>query len=93
MSTFTLSEEVQQELAGALLEDEDLLASLRRVQPVEDPTHPGVFRCRCTVAVRRPLDPETSELRELDVSLRRSEGGFEAFALSGLEGLATQFES
>ena len=43
--------------------------------------------------MRRPLDPETSELRQLDVSLRRTEEGFEAFDLTGLEGLANQFES
>lgn len=92
MVSYTLSEEVRRKLAEALLEDQDLLVSLRRVRPAEDPDHAGLFRCQCTVAVRRPLDPETSELRQLDVSLRRTEDGFEAFELTGLEGLATQFE-
>ena len=93
MISYTLSDEVRHSLSEALLEDQDLLISLRRVQPVEDPARPGLFRCQCTVAVRRPLDPETSELRQLEVSLRRTEEGFEAFELTGLEGLATQFES
>ncbi len=92
MTTYTLSEDVSRELRGALLEDEDLLVSLRRVRPAEDPDQVGLFRCVCTVAVRRPLDPETSELRQLDVSLRRTEEGFEVFELTGLEGLAAQFE-
>ena len=92
MTSFTLSEEVRRQLNEALLEDQDLLVSLRRVQPVENPDQVGLFSCQCTVAVRRPLDPETSELRQLDVSLRRTEEGFEAFELTGLEGLATQFE-
>lgn len=92
MTTYTLNDEVRRKLREALLEDQDLLVSLRRVRPVEDPDHVGLFRCQCTVAVRRPLDPETSELRQLDVSLRRTEDGFEAFELTGLEGLATQFE-
>jgi len=93
MILYTLSDEVRRSLSEALLEDQDLLVSLRRVQPAEDPDRPGLFRCQCTVAVRRPLDPETSELRQLDVSLRRTDEGFEAFELTGLEGLSSQFES
>ena len=92
MTSFTLSDEVRRKLTAALLEDQDLLVSLRRVRPAEDGEHPGLFRCRCTVAVRRPLDPETSELCEHEVSLQRTEEGFEAVGLTGLEGLATQFE-
>lgn len=93
MTTFTLSEEVRHKLREALLEDQDLLVGLRRVRPAESSEQAGLYHCQCTVAVRRPLDPETSELRNLEVSLRRTEDGFEAFALTGLEGLATQFES
>ena len=92
MTTYTLSDEVRRKLREALLEDQDLLISLRRVHPTEDPDRVGLFRCKCMVAVRRPLDPETSELRHLNVKLRRTEEGFEAFDLTGLEGLATQFE-
>ena len=92
MTSYTLSEEVRRKLGEALLEDQDLLISLRRVHPTEDPDHAGLFHCKCMVAVRRPLDPETSELRHIDVTLRRTEDGFEAFELTGLEGLATQFE-
>lgn len=90
--TYTLSDEVRRKLGEALLEDQDLLISLRRVHPVEDSEHAGLFHCKCTVAVRRPLDPETSELRDLEVQLRRTEDGYEALDLTGLEGLATQFE-
>lgn len=93
MTSYTLSEEVQRQLREALLEDQDLLVSLRRIRPVEDLERAGLFHCQCTVAVRRPLDPETSELRQLDVTLRRTPEGFEAFGLTGLEGLATQFDS
>lgn len=93
MSEFTLNDVVRAKLAEALLEDEDLLISLRRARPVEDLQRAGLYRCQCTVAVRRPLDPETSELRELEISLRRTEGGFEALDLTGLEGVATQLEA
>ena len=93
MTNYTLTEEVRRKLSEALLEDQDLLVSLRRVRPVEDAERAGLFRCQCTVAVRRPLDPETSELRQLEVTLRRTDEGFEAFELTGLEGLATQFET
>ena len=93
MTSFTLSDAVRRKLREALLEDQDLLVSLRRVRPVEDPERVGLYRCQCTVAVRRPLDPETSELRRLEVTLRRTEEGFEVFDLTGLEGLATQFET
>ncbi len=92
MTSYTLSEVVRRKLREALLEDQDLLVSLRRVRPAEDPERAGLYRCQCTVAVRRPLDPETSELRQLDVSLRQTDDGFEAFDLTGLEGLANQFE-
>jgi hypothetical protein len=92
MTSYRLSEEVRSKLRGALLEDQDLLISLRRLRPVEDPDQAGLFRCQCTVAVRRPLDPETSELRQLEVSLRRTDDGFEAIDLTGLEGLAAQLE-
>ena len=92
MTTYTLSEEIRHKLSEALLEDQDLLISLRRLHPTEDPDRPGLFHCKCMVAVRRPLDPETSELRHLHVSLRRTEDGFEAFDLTGLEGLAVLYE-
>ena len=92
MTTYILSDDVRRQLSEALLEDEDLLASLRRVRPDEDPERPGLFHSRCTVAVRRPLDPETSELRELQVVLRKTSEGLEAFELTGLEGLANQLE-
>ena len=91
-TNYTLSDEVRRKLSEALLEDQDLLISLRRVHPTEDRDHAGHYHCKCMVAVRRPLDPETSELRHLDVRLRRTEDGFEAFDLTGLEGLAKQFE-
>ena len=92
MINFTLSDEVRRKLSEALLEDRDLLISLRRVRPTEDPERAGLFHCKCMVAVRRPLDPETSELRHLDVSLRRTEDGFEAVDLTGLEGVANLLE-
>ena len=92
MTGFILNDVVRGKLAEALLEDQDLLVSLRRARPEEDPERTGLFRCQCMVAVRRPLDPETSELRQLDVTLRRTEAGFEAIDLTGLEGLANQLE-
>lgn len=93
MAKLKLSDQVRQQLTEVLLEDRDLEASLRGQRPEEVPDSPGLYRCSCTLAVRRPLDPETSELREVEVALRSVEGGFEAFELKGLEGVAEQFES
>jgi hypothetical protein len=40
---------------------------------------------RPTLAVPRPFDPETAEMRQLEVYLRPVDGGMEVFAIRGLD--------
>lgn len=85
MERITIAEPVRQQLRASLLEDEDLIAGVRQERPVEVEGQPGQYRCVCTVAVRRPLDPETAEMRELEVWLQRLEDGWELFRVAGLD--------
>jgi hypothetical protein len=85
MDEFTIGPEVRELLTSAFLEERDFIDSLRQEKPVEDPAEPGVFQSRCIVAVRRPLDLETAQLRRLTVRMRRGASGWEVFALEGLE--------
>jgi hypothetical protein len=85
----SISEPVRRQLRAALLEELDLITSIQENNPTEVDGEPGSFTCDCTVAVRRPLDPETAELRELHVRLRKMETGW---LVSQIEGLTTESE-
>jgi hypothetical protein len=88
--TIQFASKIQDQLRLALVDAEDLRGALSHTsaEPVSHP--PGCFRARPSLAVPRPLDPETAELRQLEVYLRPVDGGFEVFAVRGLdlEGLA-----
>jgi len=86
MEDISIAESVRRQLRTALLEELDLITSLRESTRVEIPGEPGSYACECTVAVRRPLDPETAELKNLRVVLRRIETGW---LVSSDEGLST----
>jgi hypothetical protein len=84
--TIQFAEKVQQQLRLALVDFDDLRGALGQAQaePVANP--PGCFRARPTLAVPRPLDPETAEMRQLEVYLRPLDGGaLEVFAIRGLD--------
>ncbi len=85
MEPITIVETIRQLLRASLLEGEDLITAIQQERPVEVEGQPGHYRCDCTVAVRRPFDPETSEMRQVQVSLRRLEEGWEVYGLVGLE--------
>jgi len=80
-----LTESVRRRLREALLPERDLIDAIRQeeLRPVDD--EPGSYRCVCTLAVRRALDPETAELRRLDVTLHRTESGAMITDVAGLE--------
>jgi hypothetical protein len=86
MDDFSISEPVRRQLRAAMLEELDLISSLREQPPTEVPGQPGAYSCDCTVAVRRPLDPETAELKKLHVSLSKMESGW---LVSHVDGLPT----
>ncbi len=75
-------------LHAAMLDENDLVAFLRKGPLVEMPGHADQARCAGTLPVRRALDPETSELRPVEVVLRRTgEGRWQVVSISGLEDL------
>lgn len=86
MEEISISEPVRRQLRSYLLEQRDLIDSVRKEHHTAIAGQPGNYRCLCTVAVRRPLDPETAELRQLDVTLRRVEKGWVISAVDGLSG-------
>lgn len=85
MEEIKISEEVQAILRYSLLDEQDLRDSLVDGIAEEVSTEDGTLRCKCFLAVRRQFDPETAELRRLDVSYRRSHAGIEVFKVEGLE--------
>jgi hypothetical protein len=78
-------EQIRDQLRLAFVDAEDLRGALRQAdaEPVSNP--PGCFRARPTLAVPRPLDPETAELRQLEVYLRPVGESLEVFAVRGLD--------
>ncbi len=80
-----VADALRERLRLALIDERELLDSVRRSPREPIPDVPGQERCRLTLAVRRPLDPETSEMRSLEVRLRPAAGGgLEICAIDGL---------
>jgi hypothetical protein len=83
--TIHVPESIREQLRLVFIDPDDLRGALGNAdaEPVANP--PGCFRARPTLAVPRPLDPETAEMRQLEVYLRPVEGGLEVFAVRGLD--------
>jgi len=83
--TIHFAEPVRDQLRLALVDADDLRQALQRSssEPVASP--PGCLRARPTLAVPRAMDPETAELRQLEVYLRPVDGGLEVYAVRGLD--------
>lgn len=78
-------EPIREQLRLAFVDADDLRGALGAAEPEPVANPPGCFRARPTLAVPRPLDPETAEMRQLEVYLRPIEGGMEVFAVRGLD--------
>lgn len=78
-------EQIRDQLRLAFVDAEDLRGALLQAdaEPVQNP--PGCLRARPTLAVPRPLDPETAELRQLEVYLRPVGETLEVVAVRGLD--------
>lgn len=87
MAKITIDDEVRRTLRRVLVEEHDLLDSVRRQRPSPIPGEEGRYRCTCLVAMRRPLDPETAEMRRVEVSIRPEGEGWAIYAVEGLEGV------
>ncbi|HEV8241190.1 MAG TPA: hypothetical protein VGS57_17630 [Thermoanaerobaculia bacterium] len=77
---------VEHQLRLALVDTDDLRGVLSQAEPEPVSNPPGCFRAWPTLAVPRPMDPETAEMRRLEVYLRPVDGGgMEVFAVRGLD--------
>jgi hypothetical protein len=84
--TIQFGSEILHKLRVALVDTDDLRRALvaSATEPVA--SQPGYLRARPTLAVPRALDPETAEVRQLDVVLRPVDGGgMEVVAVRGLD--------
>ena len=81
----TLPQRVREQLSAALLDESDLVEFLRQAPREPVAGQPGREHCRGVLPVRRALDPETSQLVEVDVVLERRGDGWEVIALDGLD--------
>ncbi len=79
-------DEIRAQLRAALLDETDLVEAVRHAPLEEVPGQAGHARCVATLTVRRPLDPETSELRRVEVLLQSVGPGWRVYALKGLAG-------
>lgn len=81
----TIRPNVREQLRAAILDEAELVTALKGQRPEPIPGQPDHYRCRCSLAMRRPLDPETAELRSIEVSLRRDGEDWEIVEIEGLE--------
>lgn len=86
MERILIRQQVCDLLRESLLTESDLAAAIYRSNRVPDPEQIGYFRCTCTVALRRPLDPETATLRQVEVRIKQTGEGLEVYAVEGLLG-------
>ena len=85
MSDLVIPDRLRELLAANLLEARDLVEAIGLAEIEEIPGEPGKWSCRCLVPVRRAFDPETAELRRLEVKLARHQaGGWQVQSISGL---------
>ena len=68
-----------------LLDETDLREFLDHTEREGMDDRPGWWRCRGLLPVRRALDPETSQLRRVEVVLRPLQG--EAYEVTEIRGL------
>lgn len=83
--TIHVPDPIQDQLRLVFLDRADLIAALQSIdlEPIGEP--PTGYRCRPTLAVPRPLDPETAEMKELEVLLEPAADGLRVISISGLD--------
>lgn len=84
MSHVIVPDSLRDLLRANLLEERDLVESIGLTE-IAEPDPAGRSTCRCMVPVRRQFDPETAELRRLEVTLLRLDaGGWQIESIAGL---------
>ncbi len=92
MSEIVVSGQISDLLQANLLEARDLIEAIGISDVEELADQPGLYACRCVVPVRRPFDPETAEMRRLEVRLRRHESS-ESWEVESIVGLVDPNEA
>ena len=82
-----IPESIREQLRLALVDEADFLEFLGQARPEPVADRPGWSSCRCILPVRRPLDPETSQLLQVEILLRPSQDAWEVESIRGLESL------
>lgn len=86
MSSYSISPDVRKTLEESFVEERDLLDGLREHRSREEAFEPGTYVCSFLMAVRRPMDLETAELRRVQVRMRAVGDGYEVVSVQGLGG-------
>jgi hypothetical protein len=83
--TIEVPDAVREQLRLGLVRMDDFRPAVENAQLEAVPQPPGCFRAQIQLAVPRPLDPETAQVRRLDVFLRPVDAGYEVFSIRGLD--------
>ena len=93
MAKVVIVPELLDRLSQVLIYEDELFSALRGRPREAVPGIPGAFRCRCTIPVPRPMDPETAEMHPFTVYVRPtgSEDArqWEIYKIEGIENLET----
>ncbi len=85
MSNILVSEALRELLRANLLEERDLVEAIGLADLEELAESPGRSVCQAMVPVRRQFDPETAEMRRLQVTLVKLDAGsWEIESIAGL---------
>lgn len=85
MAPVRLSDDVRRQLREALVDEQFLLELVQVREPQEVPGQPGRRKGSYLAPIRRPLDPETAEMRKIRVFLREVDEGWEIYQVEGLD--------
>lgn len=80
----SIPQSIHERLVAALLDEADLLEFLRHARRDPLPENPRRARCVGVLPVRRPLDPETSEMMRVAVVVEERGDGWEVVEVEGL---------
>lgn len=86
MATVDIPAPIRELLHAALLDEADVVEFLKKSKLQDVPGQPDHARCFGTLPVRRALDPETSQLRQVEIVLRRlSTARWQVVSIVGIE--------
>ena len=76
---------IREQLAQVLLEETDVVEFLGHAEREEIDGNSRALRCSGLMPVRRATDPETSELRQVEIEVRWLADAWEVVKIRGIE--------